>query len=104
MEKIEPRIYEIEITFDEKGVNLDKFCRELSIKPENCEQIQEDDWGICGRLEIWFQEVRNQQIKLHIQKKHFIHDRKYLEELNRFFQQLNQLEYVREIKDTQFLV
>jgi hypothetical protein len=61
--------------------------------------IDEDGWGICQRLELWFQVIEEERIVLHIQKPFRSHDRKYVEDLQNFFKRLKDLEYVEHLKE-----
>ena len=33
------------------------MCTDLEIEPENAPKIDEDGWGICQQLELWFQDI-----------------------------------------------
>ena len=99
VEHIEPRIYRIEIRFNKSNSCLQHMCADLEIEPENATKIDKDGWGICQQLELWFQEIEEERIVLHIQKPHGRHSRKYVEDLQNFFKRLKNLEYVEDLKE-----
>lgn len=71
MTAFEPRIYKIVLHIDDlKPWSMLQLCKDLCIKAEQEDPIQEDEWGIRGVLELWFQEIEGNYITLHIQKKH----------------------------------
>jgi len=96
MKNIEARIYRIQILF-RKTVNIKTFCHDLSIRPENTTEISEDKWGLRDYLELWFQEIIDNRIVLHIQKQYYKSDRKYIENLQQFFEAIDSLDYVENI-------
>ena len=75
------------------------MCADLEIEPENATKIDEDGWGICQQLELWFQEIEEERIVLHIQKPRGRHNRKYVEDLQKFLKRLKNLEYVEHLKE-----
>ena len=75
------------------------MCADLKIEPENAATIDEGDWGVCQQLELWFQEIDEQRIVLHIQIPHGRHNRKYVEDLQKFFKGLKKLEYVEHLRE-----
>ncbi|MBN1517041.1 hypothetical protein JXA32_10795 [Candidatus Sumerlaeota bacterium] len=96
METIEPRIYRLKLRFDEsKPWSMKQLCSDLAITAEQQEPIHEDKWGLRGLLELWFQEINKNEIILHIQKKHSSYKRKYLEDLRKFFSDLDQVAYIQ---------
>jgi len=96
MKNIEARTYRIQILF-KKIVNIKTFCHDLSIRPENTTEISEDKWGLRDYLELWFQEITDNRIVLHIQKQYYKSDRKYIENLQQFFEAIDSLDYVENI-------
>lgn len=86
MTVLELRIYRLILYFDTlKSWNVQNLCKDLGTMPEQQEPIQEDEWGIRGVLELWFQEIEESSLTLHIQKKHSSHKKKYLKDLEEFF-------------------
>lgn len=100
MKAIEPKIYLIQVFFKQADPHqIDRLCRDLGITPENATEIGEDDWGLRGYLELWFQEITDNSIILHIQKQRNKSAKKYIENLQHFFCDLEALEYVERIVD-----
>jgi hypothetical protein len=96
METLEPRIYNLVIHFDSKEQkNILRLCKDLRIVAEQQEPIKEDEWGLRGILEFWFLKIENSKLTLHIQKKHSTRKKAYLKELEEFFQELDNLDYVK---------
>ena len=91
------RIYSVDIIFSVPGDYLDRFCRDLGVKPELLRKIEEDAWGVVNSLAIWFQEIEANRWTLHIQKMHFKHGRTYVKDLQAFARRLEALAYVKEI-------
>lgn len=95
LQNLEPRVYELKITFsDGLPWTLEKLCHDLSIRPEQSQPIGEDDWGLRDRLELWFLEVDENALVLHVQKKHSTSKKKYLEDLETFLCDMDALDYV----------
>ena len=94
---LQPKIYELEISFVKPNDYLQRLCQDMNIVPEILPKIEEDSWGIRGVLEIRFCEVLSNKIKLHIQKVHFKHDRTYIKDLEDFVRHLKELKYVQEV-------
>ena len=100
MKALEPKIYLIQVFFKQADSRqIDRLCRDLGITPETATEIGEDDWGLRGNLELWFQEITDKSITLHIQKQHSKSVKKYIENLQHFFDDLDSLEYVECIVD-----
>lgn len=100
---LEPKIYRIILYFDDsKPWNMQKLCGDLNIMAEQREPIMEDEWGIKGVLELWFQEIEGSNITLHVQKKHSSRNKKYLKELEEFFCDLDNLEYLKKYEEIGF--
>lgn len=98
MKNIQPRIYTIKIVFDQaKEWEIADLARRLDITPERADRIEEDGWGIRNSLEIWFQEIGKNHIVIHIQKKHYTHDRKYCQQLEEFFSDLEQIDFIESV-------
>jgi hypothetical protein len=100
MATFEPRIYRIVLHMDDsKPWSMQKLCKDLFVTAEQREPIQEDEWGIRGVLELWFQEIEGSNITLHIQRKHSSHKKKYLKELEEFFSDLNNIDYLKDYEE-----
>lgn len=100
MKVLEPKIYLIQIFFKQPDSHqIDRLCRDLGVTPENATEIGEDDWGLRGYLELWFQEITDKSITLHIQRQRNKSAKKYIENLQHFFEDLDALEYVERIVD-----
>lgn len=100
MAVLEPRIYRIVLHFaDSKPWNMQQLCNDLGITAEQQESIEEDEWGIRGVLELWFQEIEGSSITLHIQKKHSYRKKTYLKDLEAFFCDLDNLDYVKKYEE-----
>jgi len=96
MKTFEPRIYRVVLHIDDsKSWSMQQLCKDLFITAEQQEPIQEDEWGVRGVLELWFQEIENNNITLHIQKKHSTHKKKYLKDLEEFFCDLDNIDYLK---------
>ncbi|MEC4747063.1 hypothetical protein U2W12_01090 [Methylomicrobium sp. Wu6] len=78
---------------------MQQLCNDLGITAEQREPIKEDEWGIRGVLELWFQEIDGNHITLHIQKKHSPHKKKYLKDLEEFFCDLDNLDYLKNYEE-----
>ncbi|MEI8573064.1 hypothetical protein U737_05280 [Methylomonas sp. LW13] len=95
MKPLEPKIYILKVFFKQSDfLQVKRLCSDLGIMPENTNEIGEDDWGHRGYLELWFQEVTDKSITLHIQKQRNKTAKKYMENLQQFFDDLYSLEYV----------
>jgi hypothetical protein len=98
--EIEPRPYRLRINLNpQKSCSIDWLCEQLGIQPENTERIKEDDWGVKGHIELWFQEITEQHLVVHIQKKHSTHKRKYLEQLEELFNEFDRNGCIRSYKN-----
>ncbi|MDA3898281.1 MAG: hypothetical protein PF482_19265 [Desulfobacteraceae bacterium] len=99
--KVEPRPYRLQIDINpQKSWNINRFCEQLCIiHPESTKQITEDNWGIKGHIELWFQEIDENHFIIHIQKKHSTHKRKYLEQLEELFKNFDRNECIRSYKE-----
>lgn len=103
MAALEPRIYRLVLYFDDsKPWSMGHLCKDLCITAEQQEPIQEDEWGLRGVLELWFQEIERSNITLHIQKKHSSHKKKYLKELEEFFCDLDNIDYIMSYQEIGF--
>ncbi|WP_026223552.1 hypothetical protein [Methylosarcina fibrata] len=100
MATVEPRIYRIVLHMDDsKPWSMQQLCKDLSVTAEQQEPIQEDEWGTRGVLELWFQEIEGSNITIHIQKKHSSHKKKYLKELEEFFSDLDNIDYLKDYEE-----
>lgn len=81
---------------------MQKLSTDLGISAEQQEPIKEDEWGIRGVLELWFQEIEDSNITLHIQKKHSFHKKTYLKDLEEFFHDLGNLDYLKKYEEIGF--
>ena len=100
MVTFEPRIYRIVLHMDDsKPWSMQQLCKDLSVTAEQQEPIQEDEWGTRGVLELWFQEIEGSNITIHIQKKHSSHKKKYLKELEEFFSDLDNIDYLKDYEE-----
>jgi len=96
MTTFEPKIYRVVLHIDDsKPWSMQQLCKDLFIMAEQQEPIQEDEWGVRGVLELWFQEIESYSITLHIQKKHSTQKKKYLKDLEDFFCDLNNINYLK---------
>ena len=103
MSALEPKIYRVVLHFDDtKPWNMQRLCNDLGITAEQQEPIKEDEWGIRGLLELWFQEIEGSNITLHIQKKHSSLKKKYLKELEEFFCDLDNLDHLKKYEEIGF--
>jgi hypothetical protein len=71
------------------------FIKDLCIMAKQQKPIQKDEWGIRGVLELWFQEIEVNSITLHIQKKHSARQQRYLKDLQEFFRDLDNIDYIK---------
>jgi len=100
MTVLEPRIYRLILYFDTlKPWSVQNLCKNLGIIAEQQEPIHEDEWGIRGVLELWFQEIEKSSITLHIQKKHSSRNKKYLKDLEEFFYDLDNIDYIKSYQE-----
>lgn len=103
MTALEPRIYRLVLYFDaSKPWDMQHLCKDLCIMAEQQDPIQEDEWGIRGVLELWFQEIEENRLTLHIQKKHSFRKKKYLKELEEFFCDLDHIDYIKSYQEIGF--
>jgi hypothetical protein len=93
---LEPRIYSVEVIFTQLP-SLSRFARDPNITPDASPEIEEDSWGILDSLEIWFQEVDERGLTLHIQRAHFKRHETYIKDLQHFLEDIIALEYVERI-------
>ncbi len=98
MDEFSAKIYELIIFFTEPGEYVEKLCRDMGVVPEHSGDINKDDWAISGVLEIWFQEILPDKIKLHMQKAHFKHDKTYISQLEQFYRNMMQLKYIDSVQ------
>lgn len=97
---IERRIYRLELHLDSsKPWRMEQLCKDLCVKAERREPIQEDEWGTRGVLELWFQEIENDYMILHIQKKHSSHKKRYLQDLELLFSDLDNIKYIANYRE-----
>ncbi len=103
MKTFEPRVYRIELHIDSSQPwSMEQLCKDLCIMVEQGETIQEDEWGARGVLELWFQEIEESDIVLHIQKKHFSHKKRYLNDLELFFCDLDNIDYIKNYEEIHY--
>lgn len=81
---------------------MQHLCNDLYITAEQQAPIMEDQWGIRGLLELWFQEIEGDSITLHIQKKHSSRKKKYLKDLEEFFCDLDNIDYIKSYQEIGF--
>lgn len=84
---------------DSKSWGMQQLCKDLFVTAEQQEPIQEDEWGVRGVLELWFQKIGDNNITLHIQKKHSTHKKKYLKDLEEFFCDLDNIDYLKNYEE-----
>ena len=100
MPALVPRIQRIVLHIDDsKPWNMQQLCNDLNIAAEQQEPIKEDEWGIRRLLELWFQEIEGSKISLHIQKKYSSYNKKYLKDLEEFFCDLDNLDYLKNYEE-----
>ncbi|MCQ8119031.1 hypothetical protein [Methylomonas rosea] len=100
MKPLEPKIYSLKVCLKQSDcLQVNRLCSDLGIVPENANEIGEDDWGHRGYLDLWFQEITDKSIILNIQKQRNKTAKKYMENLQQFFDDLHSLEYVESVVD-----
>jgi len=81
---------------------MEQLCKDLCVKAEQGDPIQEDQWGTRGVLELWFQEIKNDYIVLHIQKKHSSHKKRYLQDLELLLSDLDNIKYIANYQEIHY--
>ncbi len=99
----EPRIYRLVLYIDgSRPWSLQRLCEDLCVIPEQENLIREDQWGIRGVLELWFQEIEGGSLTFHIQKKHSTRKDRYLKDLEEFFCDLDNLDYIKNYEEISY--